>query len=190
MKRTKTHAPKCERHYVRNQSERRGPILGVAVHSTESADIPGSKDDLLAIRRWFDNPASQASSHIGIDGSGNTEVWVPAEHKAWTIGAANSFTLNIEFVARAAQPASAWEDAQIKQGARWLAYWSLRFGFPIQKGHVRNVNGLCVMSKKGCIRHSDVTAAGFGTHSDPGPHFPMADLLKAAQWYKRHGWTR
>jgi N-acetyl-anhydromuramyl-L-alanine amidase AmpD len=190
MQRTKTVAPKCERHYVRNRSDRRGPILGVAVHSTESQDIPGSKDDLRSIRNWFDNPASQASSHIGIDGQGNTEVWVPAELKAWTIGAANSFTLNIEFVARAAQSGSAWEEEQIKQGARWAAYWSLRFGFPIQRGVVRGVNGLCVMSKKGVIRHSDVTAAGFGSHSDPGPNFPMADFLSTAQWYKRNGWEK
>jgi N-acetyl-anhydromuramyl-L-alanine amidase AmpD len=188
--RTKTHAPANERHYVRNQSERRGPILGVAVHSTESNDLKGTKDDLRAIRNWFDNPASQASSHIGIDGQGNTEVWVPAERKAWTIGAANSFTLNIEFIGRAAQPASAWEDEQIRAGARWVAYWAIRFGFPIQRGAVKNIGGQCVMSKRGVIRHSDVTAAGFGSHTDPGPNFPMGDFLDKAQWYRKNGWTR
>src|SRR5262245_51556693 len=114
-RRTKTVAPAHTTHIVRNQSERRAPVLAIAVHSTESADIPGSTKDLVAIRNWFDNPASQASSHIGVDGQGNTELWVHSDRKAWTIGAANSWTVNIEFVARAAQKPGEWEEAQIKQ---------------------------------------------------------------------------
>lgn len=186
--RTKTRAPSHRTHIVCNQSERRGPILAVAVHSTESADLPGTSRDLVAIRNWFDNPASQASSHIGIDGAGNCELWVHSDRKAWTIGAANSFTLNIEFVARAAQPAGAWEEAQIRHGARWLAFWALKYGLPIQEGRVRSVNGQCVCTRKGVLRHSDVTAAGFGSHTDPGPQFPMTDLMRYARWYRTHGW--
>jgi hypothetical protein len=45
-RRTKTDAPAHETFLVRNQSQRRGPILAVAVHSTESQDIPDSTDDL------------------------------------------------------------------------------------------------------------------------------------------------
>jgi N-acetyl-anhydromuramyl-L-alanine amidase AmpD len=159
------------------------------VHSTESADIPGSTADLSSIRSWFNNPDSEASSHIGIDGSGNTEQWVTSNRKAWAIGAANSFTCNIEFVARAAQGASAWEEAQVKQGARWAAYWCIHYGIPVQKANVRNVNGLCVCTKKGVLRHSDVTAAGFGTHTDPGPAFPMDDFLRYTRYYVRNGWV-
>jgi N-acetyl-anhydromuramyl-L-alanine amidase AmpD len=187
--RSKTVAPSHARHLVHNQSDRRAPILAVAVHSTESADLRGTTDDLRSIRGWFDNPVSEASSHIGIDGDGNTEQWVTSERKAWSIGAANSWTLNIEFVARAAQPAAAWEDAQIKQGARWLAYWAIRYDIPIQKANCQNINGLCVCTRKGVLRHSDVTAAGFGTHTDPGPAFPMDDFLTTARWYRKNGWT-
>jgi N-acetyl-anhydromuramyl-L-alanine amidase AmpD len=187
--RTKTIAPAHETHIVRNQSGRRWPILAVAVHSTESADLPGTTDDLKAIRNWFDNPASQASSHLGIDGQGNTELWVHSHKKAWTIGAANGWTLNIEFVARAAQGGKDWEDAQIKAGARWLAYWALKYQIPIQQGNVKNINGLCVCTKQGVIRHSDVTAAGFGSHTDPGPNFPMARFLELGRFYRKNGWT-
>jgi N-acetyl-anhydromuramyl-L-alanine amidase AmpD len=188
-KRTKTKAPAHETFLVRNQSERRGPILAVAVHSTESADLPDTRDDLVAIRHWFDNSRSQASSHIGIDGSGNTELWVHSNKKAWTIGAANSWTLNIEFVARAAQKAKDWEEEQIKQGARWLAYWSLKYEIPIQQAYCRGVHGQCVCVTPGVLRHSDVTAAGFGSHTDPGPKFPMDDFLDAGRWYRHNGWT-
>jgi N-acetyl-anhydromuramyl-L-alanine amidase AmpD len=187
--RTKTVAPEHDTFLVRNQSQRRGPVLAIAVHSTESTDIPGSTDDLRSIRNWFDNPASQASSHIGIDGSGNTELWVHTNMKAWTIGAANSFTVNIEFIGRAAQPGKAWEDEQIRQGARWAAYWALKYDIPVQKANVRNVNGLCVCTRKGVLRHSDVTAAGFGTHQDPGPQFPMDDFFRYTRYYKQNGWV-
>src|SRR5215213_10453306 len=105
--RTKTEPPNTTRNYVRNRSSRVfAPIQAVAVHSTESQDLPGTTRDLDGIETWFDNPASQASSHIGIDGDGNSRVWVPAEQKAWTILDLNPVTLNIEFVGRAAQETS------------------------------------------------------------------------------------
>jgi N-acetyl-anhydromuramyl-L-alanine amidase AmpD len=114
---------------------------------------------------------------------------VHSHRKAWTIGAANSFTLNIEFVARAAQKSVDWEEAQIKQGARWLAYWSLKYRIPIQRARCTNVHGQCVCVTPGVLRHSDVTDAGFGSHTDPGPKFPMNDFIDAGHWYWNNGWT-
>lgn len=188
--RTKSAPPPYEKHLVVNRSSRRdAPIQAIAVHSTESQDLKGTTDDLKGVRNWFNNPASNASSHIGIDGQGNTELWVPSTEKAWTILQLNDRTLNIEFVARAAQAGSAWEDTQIKQGARWIAYWAIRFNLPIQKGNITNINNYPVITRKGVIRHSDLTNAGFGSHTDPGKNFPMADLLESAQWYRRNGWT-
>lgn len=187
-KRQKGEPPIHTTHLVCNQSERRGPVLCVAVHSTESADIPHSAVDIRGIRNWFDNPESQASSHIGIDGDGRAEVWVHSNRKAWTIGAANSFTVNIEFVGRAAQTRKEWEEDQIRMGAAWTAYWAVKYNIPIQRGIVRNVNGQCVCSKKGIITHAQVTAAGFGSHTDPGKNFPMEDFLSKAAWYKKNGW--
>lgn len=188
--RAKTTPPKHEKHYVKNSSSRRGaPIQAIALHSTESQDRHETKNDLRAIRAWFDNPASQASSHIGIDGSGNTELWVPSTEKAWTILQLNSVTLNIEFIGRAAQAAKDWEEVQIKEGAKWAAYWGIRFGIPMQRGHVKGVNGFPVITKKGIIRHKDLTDAGFGSHTDPGPNFPMQDFIRYAQYYRKNGWV-
>lgn len=189
MARTKTEAPKHDTFLVRNKSERRDPVCAVAVHSTESQDLHGTKDDLHGIRNWFNDQRSDASSHVGIDGDANTELWVHSNEKAWTIGAANSWTVNIEFVGRAAQPARDWEEAQIKEGAKWAAYWASKYNFKIQKANCRDINGLCVCTKKGIIRHSDVTAAGFGSHTDPGRSFPMNDFLTYARWYRKNGWT-
>jgi len=188
--RTKTEPPAHTTHIVRNQSSRNGRnVSAVAVHSTESTDLPGTTRDLVAIRNWFDNPASQASSHIGIDGAGNTEVWVHSDKKAWTILDLNSVTCNIEFIARAAQPASAWEDAQIRQGARWAAYWCIKYDLPAQRGVVRNVAGNAAVTKKGIITHKQLTDAGFGSHTDPGPGFPMARFIELTQYYRKNGWV-
>lgn len=188
--RTKTQPPVHTTHIVRNQSLRLGaPIQAIAVHSTESQDIPGSTKDLVAIRNWFDNPTSQASSHIGVDGDGHSEVWVHSDKKAWTILDLNSVTLNIEFVARAGQSKVAWEDEQYRKGAQWAAYWALRYNIPATRGEVKNNHGMAIISKQGVIRHKDLTDAGFGSHQDPGPNFDMVKFLRYMAYYKRHGWV-
>lgn len=181
--------PHHERHYVRNQSDRRGPVIAVIMHSTESQDLPRVERDLDGIQSWFNNPQSQASAHVGIDGDGHSRVWVPIERKAWTAGAANSWSGNIELVGRAAQPVRQWELAQIKTAAKWAAYWCHRFNIPAQVGTVKNIAGQCVCTKKGLLRHIDITRAGFGSHQDPGT-FPFGEFLEYVQWYKRHGWYR
>lgn len=189
--RTKKTPPGHTTHLVRNQSDRLGHnVNAVAVHSTESQDIPHSRDDLVSLRNWFNNPASQASSHIGVDGDGNCEMWVHSNRKAWTILNLNSVTCNIEFVGRAAQSRKDWEEAQLKAGARWAAYWCIEYGIPAQRGVVRNVAGNAVVTKKGIITHKQLTDAGFGSHTDPGPNFPMDRFLELVRYYKKNGWTR
>lgn len=188
--RTKAEAPTHSTFLVRNKSLRLGsPVLAIGIHSTESLDIPHSIKDLTSLDPWFDNPHSEASAHVGIDGDGSSRVWVHSNWKAWTILNANPFTCNIEFIARAAQSASAWEDAQIHEGARWAAYWCLKYDLPAQRGVVKNVHGQCVCTKKGIITHKQVSDAGFGNHQDPGLTFPMARFIELTQWYKRNGWV-
>lgn len=187
-KRSTSQAPKYRQRIVCNKSSRQGsPIQAIAVHSTESADIPGW-DDLESIHNWFNTPKSQSSSHIGIDGEGNTELWVPPSMKAWTILNLNPVTFNIEFIGRAAQSSKAWEDKQYKEGAKWAAYIGLQNGIPMQRGSVRNIHGSPVITKRGIITHKQLTDAGFGSHTDPGPAFPMREFIRAAQYYKKNGW--
>lgn len=188
MKRHKDRPPHHKTRPVRNQSQRLAPIQAVALHSTESNNVPGW-DDLAGVGNWFDNPASQASSHIGVDGEGHSIQWVADDRKAWTILQLNSVTLNIEMVGRAAQPKSAWETAQLKSAAKWTAYWCLKYGIPVRRGVVRNINGFPVVTRKGVIRHVDLTRAGFGTHTDPGPGFPMKRFLEYVAYYVANGWT-
>jgi N-acetyl-anhydromuramyl-L-alanine amidase AmpD len=189
MARTKDRPPKHRLRLVRNHSSRNGaPINAIAVHSTEGVDIPNSLRDLDALYNWFNNPASQASSHIGVDGDGNIDVYVMRDKKAWTILQLNSLTWNIEFVAKAAQSSGAWEERQIKNAAKYAAYVCLKEGIPAQRGTVKVVSGWPVIGRKGIIRHSDLTNAGFGSHTDPGANFPMREFIDAVRFYKKNGW--
>src|SRR5688572_28656701 len=84
-------------HQVRNQSARDAgaKVQLLVLHSTESHNRPGN-EDLAAIAAWFDNPSSQASSHVVIDADGNSARLVADERKAWTCAGFNSVSLNIE----------------------------------------------------------------------------------------------
>jgi N-acetyl-anhydromuramyl-L-alanine amidase AmpD len=83
------------RRLVRNQSSRNGvkPRL-IVVHATESGNRPGDSD-LAAIGTWFDNPASQASSHVCTDADGHSGRFVLDAHKAWHCAGFNSVSLGI-----------------------------------------------------------------------------------------------
>lgn len=188
--RQKKEPPLHSTHICNNQSSRNGlKVLAVAAHSTEGIDLPGTIKDLTNLDGQFDNRASDSSAHVGIDGSGNSRVWVHSNQKAWTILVLNGVTVNIEFIAKAAQSEAAWEDAQIRTGAQWAAYWCLMFDLPAQRGAVKGAHGQAWVSKKGLIRHKDLTDAGVGSHTDPGPAFPMARWIELTQYYKRNGWV-
>lgn len=198
-KRYKDRPPAYERHEVRNQSSRNGSsVYGIMCHTTESSDLPHTDDDLNGVGNWFDNPASQASSWIGVDGEGHSHLWVPGAEKAWTMGhfKVNAETLNIEFVGRAAQPARDWEEAQLKAGAKWAAYAVINYDFvKIDPHNVRrsvlrrNEVGIPVFTTPGIGRHIDLTNIGIGTHTDPGPAFPMSHFIDLVQFYCDQGWT-
>jgi N-acetyl-anhydromuramyl-L-alanine amidase AmpD len=118
------------RRSVHNQSSRNGvkPQI-IVVHSTESANRPGS-GDLASIADWFDNPSAQASSHVCTDGDGNSARMVADEQKAWHVAGYNSVSLGIEQIGRAAQ--GAWQRDEYRETARWIAHWSRKHGIPIQ----------------------------------------------------------
>jgi N-acetyl-anhydromuramyl-L-alanine amidase AmpD len=177
----------------RNFSSRLGARpTAIAIHSTEGADIPNSVQDLDGLRNWFNNPAAQASAHLGIDGDGHAYRMVADEFKAWTILQLNPVTLNIEMVGFASQAPNAWEGRQVNKVAQYVAYWSHKYGIPIRHGLVRSVNGFPVVLRSGVITHKQLTDAGFGTHTDPGKNFPFMNtpnsLMRKAKHYHSDGW--
>jgi N-acetyl-anhydromuramyl-L-alanine amidase AmpD len=170
---------------VRNQSNRNGtPIDLIVIHSTEGVDIPHSVKDLEGLGGWFDNPDSNASSHVGVDGDGYSAEYVPDDKKAWTCAFYNSRSLNIECIGKAGQLASQWEDRQYEKVAQYIAYWSNKYGIPIRKGTVSKDGRT---TRSGIIRHSDLGRLG-GDHHDPGRNFDLARVNARARVLLRRGW--
>jgi N-acetyl-anhydromuramyl-L-alanine amidase AmpD len=157
---------------VRNQSARTGKIDLIVIHTTESHNRPGNAD-LAAIGAWFDNPAAQASAHVCTDADGTSARYVADGAKAWHVASFNSRALGIEQIGQAAQ--GEWAKAELKETARWCAYWSKKHNIPLRRS-----NG----SSSGVTRHMDLGAAG-GGHHDPGPSYPIDYVLKKAQSYRR-----
>ena len=163
---------------VRNQSSRNGvrPRL-IVIHTTESHNRAGLSD-IRGIISWFDNPRSQASSHVVNDGEGHDARLVPDSRKAWTQGAFNAVSLSIEQVGHARTSGEEWARRyrrQLDNTALWVAYWSRRWGIPIRRGATRG----CGVVRSGVVSHDQL---GCGNdHTDPGRGYPWSYMLRRAR---------
>lgn len=166
-------------HQVRNQSARDSgvKIRLLVLHSTESHNRPGN-EDLAAIAAWFDNAASQASSHVVIDADGHSARLVADDRKAWTCAGFNSASLNIEQIGIAAE--GDWPKLELDECARWLARWSIKHDIPLHRGEVSGSQ----IVKAGVVTHSQLGAHG-GGHSDPGSAYPVGRVIDRAKEIKR-----
>ena len=153
---------------VRNQSSRNGrkPKI-IVLHTTEGHNRPGLSD-LHSLVAMFDNPKTEASSHIGNDAEGNDARMVPDDRKAWTQAQFNSISLSIEQIGFAKDSAH-MSEKQLANTAAWIAHWSRKHGIPIRHS---TTHGVC--------QHKDLGAAG-GGHSDCGPAYPFNKVLSMAK---------
>lgn len=193
MSKRNFHPPRTKRKILDRNWSARNPgskIVQIALHTTESHPRPGV-GDVSGLWDYFNRPGTEASAHIIAQGKDSWQA-VPDESKAWTIGAANSWTLNIEQIGFAAYSFKQWMSGDnyrtLRTTAKTIAYWHRKYGIPITQGSVQSVGGVLRPNKHGVIRHSDVTAAGFGTHTDPGKSYPFRTVLRWARWYAKHGW--
>jgi len=161
---------------VGHSSRHGASIQLTVVHDTEGANIKGVTDlrNLGVVFR----PQNEKSSHVATDAEGNSARYVHDEDKAWHCAFWNSVSLGIEQIGFASQ--QSWPDAQLDETARWIAYWNFHHGVPIRKGIVSR-DGRII--RPGVVRHSDLGVLG-GGHSDPGPNYPLALVLRRARRYR------
>lgn len=163
-------------HIVGAQSARStGALTLIVLHDTESHNVAGVTD-LVGLGNYFDSGA-QASSHVATDADGQSARFVRDDRKAWHVAAFNSPSLGIEQIGFASQ--TSWPDAQLRETARWIAYWSAKHGIPIQRGAVLGSS----VTRPGVVLHSDLGVSG-GGHHDPGPAYPVEKVLDLARHYK------
>lgn len=176
------HPNVVDRRYSPCQSERDPvPLNLIVLHDTEGANIPNSVADLAGLGSWFGNLSTQASSHVATDGDGNSARFVSDRRKAWHCAGYNSASLGIEQVGFVSQARSTWLKnwRQLRETARWVAYWSHRYGIPIRRGGVSGG----IVTRSGVLRHMDLGTIG-GGHVDPGSNYPFNRVLWLARAYK------
>lgn len=168
------------RHIVSNQSSRNGVVPDlITIHTTEGQEIPDSARDLIGLGNFFDVPSTDASSHVANDSDGQSARYVVDSQKAWTQAFFNPRCLSIEQVGFASRWWKMWRTKdrdQLRETARWIAHWSIKYDIPIR----RSLGG----RRSGVATHKSLGAAG-GGHVDPGIGFPMLLCLRMARQIKR-----
>lgn len=156
-----------------NYSSRGGAkVRLIVIHTAEGAKTYQS------LGSYFANPASQVSSHVGIDDSPNTVgEYVDRGMKAWTAANANPVAVQAELCAFAAWDLGTWNTHPImlENCAKWIAEEAKAFGIPL----VRLTPQQAQSNGIGICGHMDLGTWG-GNHSDPGPAFPMASVIEMA----------
>lgn len=149
----------------------------IVVHATEGTNLAGIADLRILGDDVFGKRSTEASTQVGVDADGLSGRFVHDYHTAWACSHFNGHSLNIEHIGKTAQ--RAWDPDELREGARWGAYWSLRHGIPLHKGRVHGEN----VTRKGVVRHSELGVAG-GNHDDPGDGFPLSTWLTLARAYR------
>jgi hypothetical protein len=175
--------PGCTTALVRNYSNRPAGarvLLGV-IHWTGSRPIPRSPADALAIVRWFDTPAADASSNEITDDDGHCYLVVPEAKKAWTQAAANPWAVSDEHVNQGVLPVFPTPAGRAAV-VRLMRHWHSAFRIPYQRGRVNQTT--CVPTRPGFLAHRDLGPCG-GGHPDIGVPSAVDSLIhEAAQTSK------
>lgn len=152
-------------------------ISAIVLHDTESHNRKGASD-LAAIGAVFHE--REASAHVCTDADGFSGRYVKDADKAWHVGAYNSATLGIEQIGFATDGRASWRHRrhQLRETARWIAHWSLKYGIPIRKGAASAGQ----ITKPGVVTHGSLGALG-GGHWDPGD-YPIGFVLWLARGFK------
>jgi N-acetyl-anhydromuramyl-L-alanine amidase AmpD len=163
-----------------SQSARPAPRL-IVLHCTDGCE-GACKDDDVAAMFADDNLQPRRSAHYVVDSDSVTRC-VPDTFAAWHCGrTGNARSIGIELCGRAAQSRAEWLDAlslpMLCRCARLLAVLTERHKIPVR---FVSSAGL-IAGDSGITTHACVSAAwGESTHTDPGPGFPLSELLAAVE---------
>lgn len=179
----RVHPKVVVRKNVKCQSSRNGgtPQL-ITIHDTEGANVPHSARDLAGLASFFNDLNTQASSHVAVDEDEQSARLVPDDRKAWTQAFYNPWCLSIEMIGFARQSWNARsKEPQLREVARWIAWWSKEHDIPIRRGRVSQDGRIL---RSGVIQHRSLGRLG-GGHVDVSTEFPMTKLLNLARTFRK-----
>ena len=172
MKRIRRPSIEVEDHVTTHGPQR--PVR-IILHSTESNDAPGLSD-IRGIFNFWRAQGRGYGAHLVIDKDGNTGRGAKAAAIVWATYGANTGSYQIEMIGYARFSLRDWyrRRKQMDKVAKWCAYQCRRHGIRPYHDPVR-----------GIAMHRDFPA---GTHTDPGPHFPIRRFCRRVRRYMRNGW--
>lgn len=166
-------------------SERRAAPIWIVIHATHGAEGVGkARDGALAMQRLpVTTPRDkQVSTHLFVD-TGEVIQSVPFGHEAWHAGhTGNLYGIGIELCGSADQSRDQWFDAaslpMLGLAAAVVRRLSDELLIPLQYREGKEL----VDRVPGVTTHAAIAKAfpGETNHTDPGPSFPLAELLAAA----------
>lgn len=155
----------------------------IVFHDMESPEKPDTAEHVAA---WFSGPTAPRSSvHACVDNNSIVRT-LADKHIGWHAGVwdVNVHSLGIEHAGYANQTSQQWLDdygkAMLEQSAAMVAAWCHRYDIPVQFVDAAGLKA----GKRGITTHREVThaypveAAKSGSHSDPGPNFPMSYYIE------------
>ena len=164
------------------RGKRRAKPLWVVIHATHGAEGTGKARDGATELATLPDTAVKRSAHAIID-TADVVQCVPWECEAWHAGAhANRYGEGIELCGSADQTRDQWFDAaslpMLGLAAHVVRWRCEALAVPMVARTADELRKFI----PGITTHAEIAKAfpADTTHYDPGPHFPLAELLAAA----------
>jgi N-acetyl-anhydromuramyl-L-alanine amidase AmpD len=172
------------KHYTKGRMDVTNPPNVIVLHTMEAPEQPTTAE---AVARWFaSDSAPMASAHYCVDDCSIYQCVLEGD-TAWHAkgGNMNKRSIGIELAGYAKQTAEEWHDLysekMLDRAAGLVADLCSRYGIPAKF----LVGDDIIKGLPGITTHLEITKAYKvpGGHTDPGPHFPMAEFLTKVESY-------
>lgn len=161
--------------------QKRRRTIAIVVHATAGHEGPTKDDDVAAMFAKRFPPGQKARSCTFVVDSNSFVQCVPDDCIAWHCGATgNRLTEGVELCGQASQTRAQWFDAMsfpmLCLAARLIAWRCELYSIPVRFADAAMLRA----GLPGITTHAEVSKAWReSNHTDPGPDFPMEDLLRA-----------
>jgi N-acetyl-anhydromuramyl-L-alanine amidase AmpD len=147
------------------RAARRDEPRELVIHTVEGTNVE-------ALHTWLTSPDEpNISVHFAVDQAGNVFQYVDTDDEAWHARDHNRFSIGIEHVGFADDPAT-WTPEMIASSAK-LAAW------------VNEVHPEVELDDEHVVAHGSFQA----DRTDPGPFFPWSEYLSRARAYRSGGFV-
>lgn len=170
-------------HTLKFNAGRIKPVNRIVIHTAECPIRVGAARNVAS---WLAGAtAPNASAHFVVD-PGTTVQCVSVHDTAWHAGPANGRSIGIEHVGYAKFTEAQWAEPDAKQMLERSAalIYVLCNEFSIEPRWLLDAE-VADPEVSGILGHDQITRVlKTGTHWDPGPHFPRAQLIEHVLYLK------